>query len=232
MSTTGFPWHAYGILWNPSRVARNLDAARASGRFERIPNLWQIELGVLRMWHRMVTRPDSIGTSQDHGVRPGWRSRLFENRLLRLPFLLWEGSVAPWDLSGLLSSPERLLRHMLGTHHDRHQFVYDLQILAMYEGRLDELLEQANRVVSVDDRRSRWLRDLVVFEHYHETLADVVARFIDGAFDLDAREIDDPDISFHAFLDWCADQPATPAETIAAWRRGEFSISSATPEAA
>ena len=51
--------------------------------------------------------------------------RASSRRWLRGPFLLREGSIAPWDLSGLLSTPERLMTHMLGTHHDGLQFVYD-----------------------------------------------------------------------------------------------------------
>ena len=52
--------------------------------------------------------------------------------------------------------------------------------------------------------------------------------------DAEAR---DPDISFRAYLAWCAEQPATPAQTWAAWRAGAFRLDSplagaAAPEAA
>lgn len=219
------PLHAYLILLRPSRVRYNLEALRQAGLVEQVPNLWQIELGVLRMWHRLIFRPETIGMSTAHAVRPGWRARLLEKRPLRLPFLLREGSVAPWDLSGLLSTPERLMRHMLGTHHDGNQFVYDLQMLSIHPGRTEELLEQARAVVeNRDPKRAAWLRDLVVYEQYHETLLAVVESAVRDGVELPPDEAADPDISFLAYLRWCARQPSTPAETWRAWRSGAFDL--------
>lgn len=219
------PLHAFLLLLRPNRVRFNLEAVRQASLVERVPNLWQIELGVLRMWHRILFRPETIGMSAAHPVRPGWRARLLEKRPLRFPFLLREGSVAPWDLSGLLSTPERLIRHMLGTHHDGNQFVYDLQMLSIHPGRTEELLEQARAVVeNRDPKRAAWLRDLVVYEEYHETLFEVVLRATRGSVELPPDEQRDPDISFLAYLDWCASQPTTPAETWRAWRQGNFHL--------
>lgn len=219
------PLHAYLILLRPSRIRANLEAVRRAGIVENVPNLWQIELGVLRMWHRILFRPETIGMSAAHPVRPGRRARWLEKRPVRFPFLLWEGSVAPWDLSGLLSTPERLMRHMLGTHHDGNQFVYDLQMLSMHPGKTGELLEQARAVVeNRDPKRTEWLRDLVVYEQYHETLLEVVERAAREGASLPPDEEADPDISFLAYLRWCASQPATPAETWRAWRSGAFDL--------
>jgi len=219
------PLHAFLFLLRPGRVQRNLEAVRQAGLVERVPNLWQIELGVLRMWHRILFRSETIGMSKAHSVRPGWRAHLFEMRPIRFPFLLWEGSVAPWDLSGLLSTPERLMRHMLGTHHDGNQFVYDLQMLSIHPGRTEELLDRAQAVVEErDPKRSAWLRDLVVYDHYHETLLEVVERAARDGIELPADEEGDPDISFLAYLDWCASQPSTPAATWRAWRSGSFHL--------
>lgn len=53
----------------------------------------------------------------------------------------------------LTSSPERMIRQLLGTHHDAEQFVHDLQILACYPGALETLREAAYRVVHEDSRR-------------------------------------------------------------------------------
>lgn len=219
------PLHAYLILLRPSRIRENLEAVRRAGLVETVPNLWQIELGVLRMWHRILFRPETIGMSAAHAVRPGWRARLLEKRPIRFPFLLREGSVAPWDLSGLLSTPERLICHMLGTHHDGNQFVYDLQMLGVHPGRTEELLERARAVVeNRDPKRAAWLRDLVVYEDYHETLLAVVERAMEEGVDLPPDEAADPDISFLAYLRWCAQQPATPAEAWRAWRAGALDL--------
>lgn len=217
------PVHARLILLQPRRVLDNLSAIDRAGVVDVTPTLWQIELGVLRMWHRILFRSETIGVSGVHPVRPGWRARILKYRPLRFPFLLWEGSVRPWDLTGLLCNPEALMCHMLGTHHEGRQFVYDLHILSAHDGQLDELRSRTRRVVEENDRRSEWLRDLCVYEQYHETLLHHVDRVVDEGF-AGEDDDDDPDITFPAFLRWCARQPDTPAATWRAWRRGEFSL--------
>jgi hypothetical protein len=222
------PLHARIILLQPRRVLANLEVLRAHPTLPA-PSLWQLELVVLRMWHRILFRSDTIGTCAEHRVRPGWRARLLEWRGLRLPFLLWEGSVRPWDLTGLLSTPENLMRHLLGTHHDGEQFVYDLEILALHAGRLDELAGKARGVIERDAKRSRLLRDLCVYEGYHESLLEAVDRARAGDFGEGGPAAQDPDIRFAALLAWAAEQPETPRDTWRAWRRGEFHL---TPERA
>ncbi len=217
-----YPWYTFLLLLAPWRVRRHLDRVAESGLVARVPNLWQICLGVLRMWHRILFRSDTIGLCQDHQRRPGWRARLFEPRLLRGPFVLWEGSVAPWDLSGLLSGPERLIRHLLGTHHEQLQFVYDLEILSVHPGRLEELRDQCRAVLDTDDRRSRWLRDLCVYEGYHDELLRVVEQYLAGDRHVSDDVRADPDVSFLGYLDWCAAQPDTPRAAWKAWRRGDL----------
>src|SRR5262245_44929495 len=133
------PWHAYALLLAPARIDAALARIHAANMVPKTPNRWQISLGVLRMVHRLITRPETIGTCKAHPVRATWRARLLEVRPLRFPFLLAERAVAPWDLSGLLSSKERVFCHLLGAHHDEHQFAYDLEMLAVHPGALAEL---------------------------------------------------------------------------------------------
>ena len=218
------PWHAWLVLWRPRRVLANLRAVERAGIVARVPNLWQIQLGVLRMWYRILFRSEEIGTSATQPVRASRRARWLQYRGLRFPFLLWEGSVRPWDLSGLLSTPDSLTSHLLGTHHDGAAFVYDMQILALAPGRLEALRDRARAVVAHDDRRSRWLRDLCVYERYHEDLLATLERALARGFELAPEDADDPKVSFHAYLRWAARQPATPLETWRAWRRGEWSL--------
>ena len=40
------------------------------------------------------------------------------------------------------------------------------------------------------------------------------------------KEAADPDLSFRAYLTWCARQPATPSATLEAWRTGRFAFDS------
>lgn len=222
------PLYARLALVDVERIEARLDDLRACGRIERVPTAWQVFLGVARMWHRIAFRSHTIGTSSQ-SVRPTWGARLLAFRPLRFPFLLREQAIAPLDSSGLLSSRERIIRHLLGAHHDENQFVYDLEILALLDEHghrpaLEELLERARAVASDRDPRSKYLKDLVAFEGYHDALVRAVEEALAGRDGLSDEERADPDVSFRAYLDWCARQPRTRDETIAALRAGNYSI--------
>lgn len=210
------------LLLRPARVEARLAVLRAAGRAEVVPNTWQITLGVLRMLHRVAFRSQTIGMSRNEPVRTSFRARLFAARPLRAPFLLSERAIAPLDLSGLLSSPERIVRHLLGAHHDGNQFAYDLQMIAADPGMLEETLRRARDVVTGRDARSAFLRDLVVYDGYHERLVEACERALRGDFGLDAEAARNPDVSFDAYLAWCAHQPATLEETLSLLARGLY----------
>lgn len=221
--TTRIPLHAWGLLW-PRRIHHNLRRAEAAGLVEGAPNLWQVTLGVLRMWHRMLFRFDSVGTCAQHPARPSLRARILQYRPLRFPFLWAERAVAPTDFSGLASSEERIVRHLLGAHHDANQFAYDLELLSIHPGGLERLLEQAREVAVADTPRARWLRDLTVYERYHEKLVEAVEHAVEHGVRFEGEETDDPDISLSGYLRWCTRQPATPGETLEALRRGRYTV--------
>ena len=50
-------------------------------------------------------------------------------------------------------------------------------------------------------------------------------RVLEGDEGLTPEEEVDPDISFWAYLGWCARQPATPSATLTAWREDRFRFS-------
>ncbi len=208
-------WLTHFVLLSPRRIEAHLREIAASQRFPQIPNTWQLTLGVIRMWHRLAFRSETVGLCVSHAPRSNARARLFRYRPMRFPFLLYEGAVTPLDLTGLISPPSTVIKHLLGTHHDGKQFAYDLELLACHRGQLEELSRQVEHVVEHDDRRSRWLRDLTVYETYHERLRDAVERALAGDFGLTPAEAASPDISFGGYLAWCAAQPSTPGETLA-----------------
>lgn len=218
----GVPLLSWPVLFVPRTVAANLERVRRAALVARTPNTWQITLGVLRMWHRVLFRSETIGTCRANQVRDNWRARLLQYRVLRFPFLLAEKAVAPWDFSGLISSPERVVAHLLGAHHDEAQFVYDFEILECYPGALERVRDLARGVVEGEHEQAEWLRDLVVYERYHENLLEAVDRAIEGVDVVPDVQREDPDITFRAYLAWCAGQPETPAATLRAWRRGAF----------
>ena len=77
----------YHLLhFRPHRMAARVDALYEAGTIDVRPNLWQLWLGVLYMWHRATFRSETIGLSSAP-VRPTLRARLFRFRPARSPFL-------------------------------------------------------------------------------------------------------------------------------------------------
>ncbi|HUJ63191.1 MAG TPA: hypothetical protein VLX92_32055, partial [Kofleriaceae bacterium] len=150
------PWYEAVILVRPARIDANVARVCAALGVAR-PTPWQLCLGVLRLWHRVLFRSSTVGTSPGGRVRRSVRARVLAWRAARLPCLLVERAVVPLDFTGLGSTPDRLIRHLLGAHHDANQFVYDLELLACH-GRLDELRAHVLDVIERDDARARWLR--------------------------------------------------------------------------
>ncbi|MBM4358670.1 MAG: hypothetical protein FJ096_11240 [Deltaproteobacteria bacterium] len=225
---SALPLVARLLLVDPRAIDARLDRLRESRSLEDVPNAWQLTLGIARMWHRVVFRSDTIGTCRSHPVRRSLRARALAFRPLRFPFLLRERAIAPLDFSGLLSDRERVIRHLLGAHHDANQFAYDLEMLAHEPGALEELHLRVKGVLEDDSPRTRFLRDLVVYEGYHEHLERAVARAIAGDFGLTEDERHDPDISFGAYLGWCARQPKTPESTWRAFLSGRYDVAEGT----
>ncbi len=232
MSQLEAPLWARAMLLFPRAIASNLARVEAQRLVPSTPTLVQIALGVIRMQVRLATRPESVGMCASHPVRKTLRARLLEPRPMRFPFLLRERAIAPLDFSGLASSRERVLRHLLAAHHDGNQFAYDLEMLALHPGALEELRERAGAIVTGADPRAAWLRDLCVYESYHEDLLAAVEAALETGVALPAHEADDPDISFLAYLRWCARQPRTLGEIATALAHGALSFDAYQPEAA
>lgn len=190
---------------------------------ERGPNLWQVQLGVVRMLHRVLFRSESIGNCADHPVRNTWRARMLHKRALRLPVLVALRAVAPLDFSGLLSPAWRIQRHLLAAHHDGLQFVYDFELLRANPGALDEVRADAEAIVSGRDPHAEAWRDVAIFERYHENLIAAIDAFEAGELRL-GDDVDNPDLTFFAFLRWCARQPSSAEETLQLFQTGEYTI--------
>jgi hypothetical protein len=193
------------LLVDPPRIRSALAQVAASGRFERVPTEGQLARGILRMWRRLLFRSDTIGTSSGP-VRRTWRARALRWRAARLPFLVRERAIHPLDLSGLRIGRDGLIAHLLAAHHDRRQAVYDLELLEIWPGALDELVERARAVADGIDPRSEWLKDLVVFEGYHRDLVELAVAVRERRSPLEPGEAEDPDLSFRAYLAWCCRQ--------------------------
>lgn len=212
----------YLLLFAPARIERRLRALEAAGVVERAPTLWQVWLGVLYMWSRVLWRPESIGLSDGAPVRDTPGARRYANRVRRFPGLLRARAVNPLDQVGLGSSTEHVIRHLLAAYHPGQNFLYDLQILAVEPGALEQLAVRARAVVQGAHPDAVWLRDLVVYEGYHERLLEAVEGWL-ARGRMGAGEAH-PDTTLPAFLAWCAAQPAGPAETWEALRAGRLAL--------
>lgn len=218
------PFAYYLLLYRPDRIRENLERLHRAGLIESTPTLWQVFMGVLYMAHRMAFRPETIGQSPGAPVRGSVRARLLERRPLRLPFLLLARAIAPHDFTGLGTSTEDKIRHLLGAYHPGNNFVYDLQILCAQPGAIERLQRRVQEVVEERTWEARWLKDLTVYEGYHERLLEAVDRVIaDGVARPPAGD-DNPDTTLTAYLRWCLKQPPSPAATLQAALRGEISF--------
>jgi hypothetical protein len=205
------------LLGDVAAIERRLAAIERTG--VAVPNTFQLSLGVLRMWHRILFRSETIGTARDRPVRGSPRARRLERRAVRFFFLMRERAIAPLDASGLRSSPARIARHLLAAHHDETQFLYDFELLGAERAVLERVWQDARAIADGRHPRSEWLKDLVVYDGYHDELAAAARAFLDGTLDVDARLRGDPDISFYAYLAWCRRQPATFRESLSTLRR-------------
>jgi hypothetical protein len=203
-------------------VAGPVGEAAARGLPARLPTSWQVALGIARMQHRLLARRASVGLASARR-RPGLLPRVLEHHLVRAPLLLLDGSVVPGDLSGLRSSSTTIQRHLLGTYHARGEANYDLEILAARDpDAIVALREACAAIVAGTHPNARRWRALCVYEGAHEELLAQIERALRGGFA--GLDVDDPDVSFFAFLRFCARQPTDAPATVAAWRAGQFTI--------
>ncbi len=211
------PWW-YLLLWSPRRIEARLERLHADGVIAVKPNLWQAWLGVVYMWVRVAKRPETIGLSDGAPVRDTLGARRMDQRLYRIPAVLRARAVNPGDQTGLGSSATHVIRHVLAAYHPAENLLYDLAILDTEPGALAELRARATAVVDGSDPNAEALRDLTVYEGYHEKLLAHVVRWMDEGRS-DQHQVH-PDTTLPAFLAWCAAQPATPAATLRAIAAG------------
>ncbi|MDP3278695.1 MAG: hypothetical protein Q8Q09_26125 [Deltaproteobacteria bacterium] len=213
-------------LWlapKPLLQSRLREAVRA-GLVKDAPTEWQLFLGVIRMWHRLLFRSETVGLSNTSPVRETVWAKVLQFRPVRFAFLMEARAVAPMDTTGLASDRERVIAHLLGAHHDGEQFVYDCELLQCHPEGLRVALEAARSVVEGTHPRARWLRELVVYEGYHESLVQTLERANRGEISVESARRDDPDLTLSAYLRWCLAQPASWQETKRAWRSGSWAL--------
>jgi hypothetical protein len=200
-------WWEAVLLGRAAAMRDAIDALVARGTIPR--PLTGGELMYAQAYHRarLLFRSGTIGTSR-RATRASLRARLLSWRVFRFPALIAEDALSLLDLTGLARRPDQLITHLLTAHHDQHQFHYDFELLAIHPGALDRLEGLAERVVRDDTPRTRWLRDLCVYDGYHEALLDAVRAWRADRLALTPEERVNPDITLTGFLRHC--QSAAP----------------------
>ncbi len=219
------------LHFRPRRIEARVDALYRAGTIDVRPTLWQLWLGVAYMWHRATFRPETIGLSTAP-VRETRRARVFRWRPARAVFLfdvlgLSGGPrVNPLDHTGLGSSVDHVIRHLLGAHHDADDFHFDLALIAHEPGVLESLRDRVQRIVDESDPDAVFLKDLCVYEGYHEALLSGIDAWLAGDLELDGTN---PDATLTAFLRWCAAQPDSLRATLRLARQGRLDFSPRIP---
>mgnify|MGYP000108746731 CR=1 FL=1 len=196
----------YHLLhFRPRRIQRRVDELHDAGVIDVRPTLWQLWLGTLYMWHRAMFRSETLGLSAGP-VRTTRRARWFAHRPARSPFLFGGRRVNPFDHTGLGSSTAHTVRHLLGAYHAQQEWHFDLQLIAHQPGVLEALEARLERIVTEDAADAAFLKDLCVYEGYHEELLEGVRAWRRGEA-VHTLDHDDPDATLTGFLRWCARQP-------------------------
>lgn len=210
------------LLWCPGRIERRLAALEAEGVLARAPSRWQVWMGVLYMWTRVVRRPETIGLATHEPVRATTGAKRLQNRLVRGVAVFRGRVVNPLDQIGLGSSDAHVTRHLLGAYHPGDNALYDLYLLHTTPGAIDALADAVQAVVDGTHPHAEHLRDLCVYEGYHERLLGMVRRW--QAEGPPADPSMHPDTTLPGFMGWCAAQPDGLGPVLRAWWAGELTF--------
>lgn len=215
MVTEAIPAFYKTVLFQPEVMLRTLNLLHEQGRITAMPTLWQLTMGMLDQWRSTAEEAETVGVEEREPVRDTWRAKLLEKQIFRFFGLMAEGAINPVDRTGLGITPDRKITHLLGAHHRDDGFVYDLEILACYPGKLEELKEKTLHVLTQDDERSRWLKDLTVYEGYHHKLLKAVERAMEGNFGLTEEGEVNPEATVEQFIQRCLKFDAKPPSWLA-----------------
>lgn len=202
------------LLHNPKLLQKNLRLLKERGHIREIPTLWQVFQGMAQQWWYTVNNLETLGHDFENPIRDSIGAKLLQPHAMRFLPLMIEGAINPADRTGLALTPERKMRHILGTHHPPETVIYDLQLLDCYPGALDTLRAKLVAIIEGDDFKSRWLKDLVVYEGYHESILPTVDRAIAGDFSVSLPPRPGDDFTVGSFAERCLACPPKPDGTI------------------
>jgi len=154
-------------LWlyvRPGEVRDRLEALHAAGLVEVVPTRAQIFFGGLDML-RFVIEPLAREYYEQKGISFGF------HQLLRV----LDDPVSMIDPTGFLSERDTIIGHVMQVVHLNP--VYDLQLMEMFPGGLDELERQVAAMVAGTHPRHGTISAIIEEPGYHAVLLDYVRRY-------------------------------------------------------
>jgi hypothetical protein len=152
-------------LWlRPGEVRGRLEQLRRAGLVDELPGRAQIFFGGLDML-RFVIEPFAREYYQKKGISFGFHTLL---RVLDDP-------VSMIDPTGFLSDRDTIIGHVMQVVHLNP--IYDLQLMEMFPGGLDEFERQVAAMVDGSHPRHRTISAIVEEPDYHARLLDYVRRY-------------------------------------------------------
>jgi hypothetical protein len=154
-------------LWlyvRPGEIRSRLESLRAAGLADEVPTRGQIFFGGLDML-RFVIEPFAREYYEQQGISFGF------HQLLRV----LDDPVSMIDPTGFLSERDTIIGHVMQVVHLNP--VYDLQLMEMFPGGLDELERQVAAMVAGTHPRHRTISAIVEDPGYHARLLDYVRRY-------------------------------------------------------
>ncbi len=156
--------HALANYAFPSRIRGRLHKLRELGHVERVPNRTQMIFGSLDMFRHFI-----VPCAADY-----YRSKdiTFSFHAL-LRFL--DDPASMMDPTGFMSHRDAIIGHLMQvTHADP---IYDLQLLALYDGGLDELERQIEQMIAGTHPRTESIGAIIEDPSYHGRLLAHVREF-------------------------------------------------------
>ena len=149
---------------SPGEVRGRLENLRAAGLVDEIPGRAQIFFGGLDML-RFVISPFAREYYEQQGISFGF------HQLLRV----LDDPVSMIDPTGFLSERDTIIGHVMQVVHLNP--IYDLQLMTMFEGGLEEFERQVEQMVEGTHPRHRTISAIVEEPGYHADLLTYVRRY-------------------------------------------------------
>jgi len=157
-------WRTIATTFNRTERRRRLECLKAQGHLEEIPSEWQILLASYDMMTGFIV-PSNAQFYEHYDQNMYWLQFL---RVIDEPSTMM-------DPTGLAVSPEMVIQHLMHVVHTSAG--YDVALLHMFPGAIEELEKQLSEYVAGVHPRQDAIADLVERPDYQERLLEAVRKY-------------------------------------------------------